>query len=381
METVSIVACETYDYHEVKKAVFSCLDCFPAIKTKMKSGSRVLVKINLLKRNAPEDAVTTHPAVVEAVVRYLQAAGCRVIIGDSPGGPFTVSRLRSIYKTAGMLQVAENTGCELNYDISAVAVINEKAQKLRHMQVIKVMEEVDFVISVAKLKTHGMMVYTGAVKNLFGVIPGLIKAEYHFKMKSVENFAHHLIDICEYCTPVFSVIDAIEGMEGDGPSAGEKRHTGLILAAENPYALDTTAAEIIGIKPSTIPTIKVAAERGLFSGDICDLQVQGLQLKDIQIPPFALPGSLHENLLAGVLPNCIADFLESILRAKPEFNYDICISCGDCQRGCPAGIIDMSSGKPIPELDKCISCFCCHELCPKKAIAIQKHWLHRVLFK
>ncbi len=381
METISIAASQTYNYQEVEKAVFSCLHCFPGIKTKMKSGSRVLVKINLLKRNAPEDAVTTHPAVVEAVVRYLQAEGCRVIIGDSPGGPFTVSRLRSVYKAAGMLQVAENTGCELNYDTSAVDVINEKAKKLRHMQVIKVMEEVDFVVSVAKLKTHGMMVYTGAVKNLFGVIPGLIKAEYHFKMKSVENFAHHLIDICEYCSPAFSVIDAIEGMEGDGPSAGQKRHTGLILAAENPYALDTAAAELIGIKPSTIPTIKVAAERGLFSGSIHDLQVQGMQLKDIQIPSFALPGSLHENLLAGVLPTFVADFLENTLRAKPVFNYDMCIACGDCQRGCPAGIIDMSSGRPIPELDKCISCFCCHELCPKQAIAIQKHWLHRVLFK
>ncbi|MBP2657144.1 MAG: hypothetical protein H6Q69_176 [Firmicutes bacterium] len=381
METVSIGACETYDYPKVEKTVFSCINCFSEIKTKMKSGSRVFVKINLLKRNVPEDAVTTHPAVVEAVVRYLQSTGCHVIIGDSPGGPFTVSRLRGIYKTTGMMQVAENTGCELNYDISAVDVINEKAHKLKHMQVIKVIQDVDFVVSVAKLKTHGMMVYTGAVKNLFGVIPGLIKAEYHFKMKSTENFAHHLIDICEYCKPVFSVIDAIEGMEGDGPSAGQKRHSGLILAAENPYALDTAAAKIMGIKPCNIPTIKVAAERGLFSGDIRDLLVQGVQLEDLQIPPFKLPESLHENLLAGALPTFVANFLENTLRARPVFNYDMCISCGDCQRGCPAGIIDMSSGRPVPDLDKCINCFCCHELCPKQAIAIQKHWLHRVLFK
>jgi len=381
METVSIAACETYNYEEVEKAVFSCLQCFSELKARMKSGTRVLVKINLLKRNAPEDAVTTHPAVVEAVVKFLQAAGCQVIIGDSPGGPFTVGRLKSIYKTTGMLEVAERTGCALNYDISAVEVMNEKAQRLKNMQVIKVVQDVDFVVSVAKLKTHGMMVYTGAVKNLFGVIPGLIKAEYHFKMKSSENFAQHLIDISEYCKPVFSVIDAIEGMEGDGPSAGQKRYAGLVLAAMSPYALDTAAAEIIGIKPHTIPTIKAAADRGLFSGDVRDLVVQGVQLADIHLPPFKLPGSLHENLLAGVLPGFIADFLENTLRAKPLFNYDLCISCGDCERACPAGIITMSSGKPIADLDKCISCFCCHELCPKKAIDIKKHWLHRVVFK
>ncbi|EGO65811.1 DUF362 domain-containing protein [Acetonema longum] len=381
MKTVSITECAAYGYEEVEKAVFACLDNLPGIKSKMVSGARVLVKVNLLKRNAPEDAVTTHPAVVEAVVRYLQAAGCKVIVGDSPGGPFTVKRLEGIYKAAGMTQVAEKTGCELNYDVAAVQVTNEQAQKLKSMQIIKIAEDVDFVVSAAKLKTHGMMVYTGAVKNLFGVIPGLIKAEYHFKMKSVENFAHHLIDICEYIKPVFTIIDAIEGMEGDGPSAGQKRHAGLILASENPYALDTAAAHIIGINPLTVPTVKLARDRGIFSGSLQDLTVKGTRLEDIHIPPFKLPGSLHDNLLAGAMPEFAANFLANILRAKPVFNYDLCISCGDCQRGCPARIIDMSSGKPVPDLDQCISCFCCHELCPKKAIDIKKHWLHKLLFR
>jgi uncharacterized protein (DUF362 family)/Pyruvate/2-oxoacid:ferredoxin oxidoreductase delta subunit len=381
METVSIAECATYNYKEVERAVCNCLNNLSEMRSKIKSGSRVLVKVNLLKRNAPEDAVTTHPAVVEAMVRYLQAAGCSVIIGDSPGGPFTVKSLSSIYKAAGMLQVAERTGCELNYDISAVDVINEKAHKLKKMQIIKIAQDVDFVVSAAKLKTHGMMVYTGAVKNLFGVIPGLTKAEYHFKMHSAENFAHHLIDICEYINPVFTVIDAIEGMEGDGPSAGQKRHVGLVMASENPYALDTAAVHIMGIKPLNVPTVKIAREREIFSGDLQDLSVKGLQLEDIKIPPFKLPSSLHENLLAGIMPEFAASFLANALRAKPVFNYKLCISCGDCQRGCPAGIIDMSSGEPVPDLDKCISCFCCHELCPKKAIDINKHWLHRLLFR
>lgn len=381
METVSIAACKAYDHQEVEKAVCSCFDNFPELKTVIKKGSRVLVKVNLLKRHVPEDAVTTHPAVVEAIVRYLQALGCHVIVGDSPGGPFTLGRLKSIYKAGGMTLVAERTGCELNYDLSAVAVINERAQKLKHMQVIKVSQDVDFIISAAKLKTHGMMVYTGAVKNLFGVIPGLIKAEYHFKMKSAENFAHHLIDICEYCKPVFSIIDAVECMEGDGPSAGQKKHAGLIMAARNPYALDTAAVRIMGIKPDIVPTIKIAAERGLFSGDVNDLIVQGVKLSDIELSPFILPGSLHENLLAGRMPNFVANYLQNSLRAKPVFNYKLCTSCGDCQRACPAGIISMNSGKPIPDLDRCISCFCCHELCPRQAIDIQRHWLHGILFK
>ncbi|VBB05115.1 Hypothetical protein LUCI_0322 [Lucifera butyrica] len=381
METVSITECKTYHYPEVEKAVFACLGQLAGLREKVKSGSRVLVKVNLLKKNVPEDAVTTHPTVVEAIVRYLQASGCRVVIGDSPGGPFNEKRLAGIYKATGMLEVAARTGCDLNYDTTAVTVANEQARQLKHMQIIKIAADVDFVVSAAKCKTHGMMVFTGAVKNLFGVIPGLTKAEYHFKMNNRENFAHHLLDICEYIRPVFSVIDAVEGMEGDGPSAGEKRQAGLILAGENPYALDTAAAHIIGIDPFYVPTIKIARERGIFSGEVKDLSVKGPALEELQIAPFKLPASLNESLLSGVVPRTVEKFLINILRAKPVFHYATCIGCGECARGCPAGIIDMSTGKPLPDLKRCISCFCCHELCPRQAVTIKKHWLHRLVFK
>jgi ferredoxin len=226
-----------------------------------------------------------------------------------------------------------------------------------------------------------MMVYTGAVKNLFGVIPGLIKAEYHFKMHDPSDFAHHLVDLCKYINPVFSVIDAIEGMEGDGPSAGQKKHAGLIMASESPYVLDKAALQIIGINPWAVPTVKAAVERGLCSEDQTDFEVKGLQLAEIQIPPFKPPETLNKHLISGLVPEFMENFFVKSLRAKPVFNYAVCNSCGDCARGCPAGIIDMGRGRPIVDLAKCINCFCCHELCPKQAIIIKKHWLHRLLFR
>lgn len=381
METVNVSKCGSYEYKEVEKAVFQCLDSMTGLQKKVNSGSKVLVKANLIKKNNPEDAVTTHPAVVEAIVRYLQGMGCKVVIGDSPGGPFTAKMLSGIYKASGMEMVAQSTGCELNYDISDVEVVNENASRLKNMRIIKAAEDVDFVVSAAKLKTHGMMTYTGAVKNLFGVIPGLAKAEYHFKMNSVENFAHHLIDICEYINPVFSVIDAVEGMEGEGPTAGQKRKVGLIMASQNPYALDTAAVQVIGIQPSDIPTIKAARERGLFSGDIKDVSIHGDSINDLNIRPFKLPSSMNINFIGGKVPVFLEKFMVNSLRAKPVFNHQKCISCGDCMRACPAGIIDMSSGKPVPDLSKCISCFCCHELCPEKAVDIKRHWFHKMLFK
>jgi uncharacterized protein (DUF362 family)/Pyruvate/2-oxoacid:ferredoxin oxidoreductase delta subunit len=280
-----------------------------------------------------------------------------------------------------MYEVAERTGCELNFNTEVLEISNPNAKRLKSMQIIKIAREVDFVVSAAKRKTHGMMTFTGAVKNLFGVIPGLVKADYHLRLNSVDNFADHLVDICEAVKPVFSVIDGIDGMEGDGPSAGEKRHVGLIMASDSPYALDSVASSIIGMEPMIIPTIRSAKERNLFSGNLEDVEIRGIQREEIKLAPFKLPGSVNVNFVGGRVPKVFEKFLLNNLRPKPEFNYDLCISCGDCKRSCPPGIIDMSSGKPVPDLSKCIRCFCCHELCPKKAVDIKRHWLYDRMLK
>lgn len=380
MNKVHIAKCQNYDYQAVEQAVRECFDAIPGFKEKLFEGAKVLVKTNLLMRKNPEDAVTTHPAVIEAIVRYLQALGCKPIIGDSPGGPYNEWNLKGVYKAAGMTAVAERTGCELNFDTSVVEVHNEKAKLLKTMQIIKVAHDVDFVISAAKLKTHGMMTYTGAVKNLFGVIPGIIKAEYHFKMNNTANFAEHLVDICEYVNPVISIIDAIDCMEGDGPSAGIKKHVGLMLASANPYALDVVASGIAGIHPGLIPTVVAAEKRGLAASNIKELEITGVELDQIKVEPFVLPTSINVNFVGGRVPKFMEKFVTSTFRPQPVFDHGKCVGCEDCKRSCPPDIIKMVNGKPVPDLDKCIRCFCCHELCPVKAVDIKKHWLHEKLF-
>lgn len=381
MGVVSISRCVDYEKEHVRKAVYQAINGIDSNRDRIARGSKVLVKTNLLMKKRPDEAVTTHPAVIEAIVRYLQELDCKVIIGDSPGGPYTEWSLKSIYKASGMADVAERTGCELNYDTSVIEISNPYAKKLKNMQMIKIAKDVDYVISAAKMKTHGMMTYTGAVKNLFGVIPGLVKADYHLRMNSVDNFAEHLIDICEAVRPVFSIIDAVEGMEGNGPSAGIKRHVGLILASDNPYALDTAASYIMGMEPLKVPTIKAARDRNLFSGNIEDLCIEGIQLSDIKIPPFKLPHSVNVNFVGGRLPKFAEKFVMDSLRPRPVFNYSICKSCGVCKGVCPAKTIELKDGKPIINLDRCIRCFCCHELCPEKAIDIKRHWIHSKVFR
>ena len=381
MIEVSIVRCQDYEYEKVEKAVFQSLDTLKGLKDKIKPGSKALVKVNLLKKNNPEDAVTTHPAVAEAIVRYLQSLGCIVTLGDSPGGPYTEWMLRGIYKATGMAEVARKTNCNLNYDVSVSEIHNDQGRMLKNMQVIKIAEDADFIVSAAKLKTHAMMTYTGAVKNLFGIIPGIVKADYHFKMNDIGNFAAHLVDICEYANPLFSIIDGIDGMEGDGPSAGDKRHVGIIMASENPYALDFSALRVIGIDPFLVPTIREAKDRSLFSFDDKDIVYTYSKPSEINIEPFKKPKSLDVNFVGGRIPGYIEKWALNNLRPKPVFDPNICISCGICKESCPPKVINMDSGKPVVNLDKCIRCFCCHELCPKKAVHIKKHWVYDRLFK
>ncbi|HBM80972.1 MAG TPA: hypothetical protein DD426_09070 [Clostridiaceae bacterium] len=380
MERVSIQRCDEYDFPKVKDAVYRCLDGILRIKKDEIRGKKVLIKANLLKRDSPEDAVTTHPFVVEAIARYLMDIGCDVIVADSPGGPFNKNVLKAVYEKCGMKDAADRAGFMLNYDISYVTVHDDKAKMLRSMEIIKAVEDADFVVSAAKLKTHGMMTFTGAVKNLFGVVPGFTKAEYHLKMRNASNFAELLVDICDYVKPLFSVIDGVEGMEGNGPSAGEKRKVGLIMASKNPYALDAVAAHIIGINPKSVPTINASYNRGLLSGSVDDIEIEGIPLNDINIKPFELPNSIVSFYAKGKIPKSVENILINTFQPRPVFNYNVCISCGVCMRNCPASAIEMIDKKPHVSLDKCIRCFCCHELCPRKAVGIKRNWFYGRIF-
>ena len=376
MSKIGIVKCNNYDYVQVLQSVKRALENLDSVKD-MKPG-KVLVKTNLLKKNKPEDGVTTHPFVVEGVVRFLQDKGHTVVIGDSPGGPFLAGMLRSIYDTSGISDVARRTGCSLNFDTESIDVHFDDAMYLKNMKLVKAFTEVDYIISCGKVKTHTMMTYTGAVKNLFGVIPGVIKADYHLKLNDLTQFANMLIDICEYMKPSFSILDGIEAMEGDGPSSGDVRNLGLILAGDNPYDLDYMTTLITGIKNA--PTVVEATNRGLMSS-VEDIEVFGDDISNMEIVPFRLPKSTHVNFISGRVPKFVEDFILDSIRPNPMIKYETCISCGICAKNCPAKVINMDTGKPIINTKDCIRCFCCHELCPKKAVGIKRHPLHKIIFK
>ncbi|SHJ90241.1 DUF362 domain-containing protein [Tepidibacter formicigenes] len=372
MKEVVIKKCENYLYENVKSSFKDLLKELGGLEKHIKPGSKVLIKMNLLMKKRPEEATTTHPILLKVLSEELLKLNCKVIVGDSPGGVYNERVLRAIYKTCGIEDIAKELDIELNYNTDEVRVENPKGKLVKYLTVIKPIEDVDHVISLCKLKTHVMATFTGGVKNLFGVIPGLLKAEYHFKMPDVRDFTDLLVDICEYVNPCLTIMDGIVGMEGEGPSAGNPRKVGVILGSSSPYALDVVACNIINLNPSNVPTIQRSVERKILEKDFSDIIVKGEKIENIIIKDYRIPNTQSIDFLEGRVPKFLQKYLNMFFKPKPIFMYKKCVGCGECERVCPPRAIDMKGNKPYVNLDKCIRCFCCHELCPKKAVDIKK---------
>ncbi|WAM33418.1 DUF362 domain-containing protein [Caldicellulosiruptor morganii] len=372
---VAIVRCDTYNVEDVKCALEKGINLlgfeFPAF-------NRVLLKPNLLMKKSLEEAVTTHPSVVEAVIRIIQEKANEIIIADSPGGPYTKRRLEAIYQAAGLKDLESYKKVILNYDTSFKEVQLKKSI-LKKISFISPYFEADGLINLPKLKTHRMAVYTGAVKNLFGLVPGGQKAELHFRLQEVEKFMEMLLDIYYTANPVLNIMDAIVGMEGEGPSAGKPRSLGLILISQDAVALDFVACKIIGLQTKDVPLLNVAKTKGLLDPD--DIEIVGEKLEEVAVGNFDVPLRPEISFVRGRAPNFVSRFINDLLTPRPVFNRDVCIGCAECFNACPAQAIEMRSRKAYVDLEKCIRCYCCHELCPAKAITIRRSFLFEKILK
>ena len=380
MDQVSIVRCESYEEDCIQAAVDRAMELIGGLAAFVQPGMRVALKVNLLKKNRPEDCVTTHPAVVAAVARRVRELGATPVIGDSPGGPYTEGALRAIYRTTGMEEAARASGAELNTDVGTESVPFEKGVAVRMLELTRFVTKADLVIDLCKCKTHGMTRYTGAVKNLFGAVPGLRKVEYHCNFPKLEKFSELLVDVCACVAPSLCLMDAVWGMEGDGPSAGKPRKFGAILCSQSPYALDVCAAGMMLENPFEICTVARATERGLGPSCWEEIQCLGDDYASFLQRDCMVPEGQDANVLKGKLPSALSQSLSRRLRPKPVFDRKLCVGCQICKNSCPPGAITMQQSFPKVDLHKCIRCFCCHELCPQKAVSIKRNalirWLH-----
>jgi uncharacterized protein (DUF362 family)/NAD-dependent dihydropyrimidine dehydrogenase PreA subunit len=367
---VALVRCGDYETQAVESAVRRSLDLLGGMAQFVRPGQRVLVKPNLLRPSAPEQAVVTHPAVVRAVILLAQEAGAKVVVADNPVSPLLTERAwQHAYEQVGLAAVGAETGAELNTRIVAQQRPHPDGRLVKVVDVSSFLAETDVVINVAKLKTHGLMRYTGAVKNLFGIVPGLTKAGYHVKLQTVDRFADMLLDLVTYVHPTLSVMDAIVGMDGNGPGAGDPFPIGAVLAAPDPVALDVAALSLVGQEPASVPTVAAAVRRGWTSGRVEDLVLLGDDMARLRVAGFRMPRGGQR-----VMPN-LPPFLRRLgaqqLVASP-FVTEGCVGCQLCVEACPAHTIALANGTARIDLKDCIRCYCCHELCPVKAIELRQ---------
>jgi uncharacterized protein (DUF362 family)/ferredoxin len=366
---VAIVACQDYNVQKVEEAIKNCVGLLGGIGQFVKKGEKLLVKPNLLMSKDSSKAVTTHPAVFRGVISLLQDAGMDVSFGDSPA----VGSTRAVAKKAGLLDVVEELNVPVADMVTPVDVPFPQGSLVKKFVVAKGVVDSDGLISISKLKTHALTRITGAVKNQFGCIPGMLKSEFHGRMNDDQLFSRMLVDLSLLLRPRLYIMDAIIGMEGNGPASGTPRSIGLILASTDPVALDATVCYLIGLKPELVPTITWGEKLGL--GNYQEIEWLGESPDNWIQQGFKVNRSTGSTASSGT--SKLAPLARNFIIPKPVIEEEKCTRCGQCVKICPVNPKalsfpnDRDDQVPMYNYTDCIRCYCCHETCPSNAIRIK----------
>ena len=344
-----------YDLDRVRETVAGSLD-----RSGLDwAGKKVLVKPNLLGPWTPETAVVTHPSLIRAVSGELRARGCEVLVGDNPG-------VRGYGK---MVNTAEATGAKEASDGDFVNLsrhprnVDLESKYIKNVSVSSEVLDADLWISLPKFKTHMSTILTGAVKNSYGILVGAEKARLHVAAPRPRDFGELVVDIYSLRPPDLVILDAVVGMEGNGPSGGAIREMGYILASNTGGAIDLAMCRMAGIDPSRLTTYGPAVERGLAPSSLDEVELDG----DLPvIEGFRAPSTMARLDPFGLGQRLI---FGRISRPRLQADREKCTACGTCEKSCPVDAITMEE-YPVFDRGKCISCYCCHEMCPEAAIRV-----------
>ncbi|MGI6465367.1 MAG: DUF362 domain-containing protein [Methanobacterium sp.] len=374
---VAVDECHSYSVPEVQKAIKTCLDSLGGLKQFIQPGDRVLLKPNLLQAQPPEEYITTHPALVEAVINLVKNAGGIPQVGDSPGG--FDRNIEQYWRVTGLMEVCQRLDVELVSFESSGSYSKQRNGHTYH--IARPVLDADLLINLPKIKTHGLTTLTCAIKNLYGTIPGFTKVEYHKQAPQPLQFAEKVVDIYALNQPCLHIVDGVVGMEGVGPSAGKPRELGMILVAEDGVALDSVITRALGRDSLKIPTTRIAYQQGLGEADTNKIEIRG---SIPHIDNFKWPPKLSSTLDA--IPAPVARGIMKFWWTRPVIDPKKCNQCRKCQESCPTEALkrpttvekDVRTYQPEFYYDDCINCLCCMEMCPQKAIYHKQSLLHRL---
>jgi len=372
---VALVGCE--NYADVSDALMVGINLLGGVQSLTSKNEKLLLKPNVLLGDNPDRGSTTHPAFFEGVAKLFSSADGDLFYGDSPGFGSPQSAIR----TSGLKAAADSLGMELADFVNGEDVPYPQGKLMKQFHLAKGLLEVDGIINLPKFKTHGLTRLTGAVKNLFGCLPGVQKAGLHARLQEENRFAEMLVDLAAFISPRLHIMDGVMGMEGNGPRNGRLRSVGVILFSTNPHALDHCVARIMNLYPSLVPTLKVAQDRGYYQPE--KIQILGDPLETFVINDF----DVNRSRISTTGPQGFyMDVFKNWITPRPVIDADKCTHCGRCVSVCPVvpKALQFSDGRKSPprhDYDRCIRCYCCQEMCPEEAVSIETPPLGRLFNK
>ncbi len=344
-------------YENCRAAVDRAFELFP----RQFSGKKIVIKPNVLRTSKAEEHIVTNPALLRAVIdKVEELSPAEIVVGDNPG-LFNYGDNENSFEQTGLMAAAKGYYKNLGDTTQHLAFNPAYMPKIG---VSKEIMDADILISLPKFKTHGLTVMTGAIKNSYGILPGAQKARLHQLAGSPERFHEVIVEVFRLRVPDFFIMDAIVGMEGNGPASPELREIGLILAADNAVALDAVVARMMGVDPARLRFLQKAKAFGLGDFDAEMIEIDGKMqvLENFKLPP------LGGEAIAG--NQAIQQLMNSKAHVTPKANPELCTACGSCVDHCPVSALTMQQTIPVVDPDICIACFCCQEICPEKAMSL-----------